>query len=45
MVVQRRVKKQHSFLKIVAVVAVALLVLCIVGLLIVAVGSLAMQFF
>lgn len=42
MVVQRRVKKQHSFLKIVAVV---LLVLCIVGLLIVAVGSLAMQFF
>lgn len=42
MVVQRRVKKQHSFLKI---VVVALLVLCIVGLLIVAVGSLAMQFF
>ena len=42
MVVQRRVKKQHSFLTI---VAVALLVLCIVGLLIVAVGSLAMQFF
>mgnify|MGYP001544496889 CR=1 FL=1 len=42
MVVQRRVKKQHSFLKI---VAVALLVLCIVVLLIVAVGSLAMQFF
>lgn len=36
MVVQRRVKKQHSFLKI---IAVALIVLCIAGLVIVAAGS------
>ncbi len=42
MVVQRRVRKQHNFLKI---VAVALIVLCIVGLAIVALGSLVTQFF
>lgn len=41
MVVQRRVKKQHNFLKI---IGVALIVLCIVGLVIVVLGSLAAQF-
>ena len=41
MVVQRKVKKHHNFLKI---MCVALIVLCIVGLGIVVLGSLAAQF-